>query len=285
MSNRLKLALGVAVLAAGIGPVLGAQASVTLTMRSGDTVPVMLVDLKADGFEVTVRGREQMIGKDQVAMVDFGGRVEVNPAWFRDMTPLDHLVVFKNGDTMLTEWVDVGGTSPLILRVNTGRGEREISSSEVARIYLVKPRAEDQGGRGGRGNNDGAQPSMAGPMPDGSIAVFANQPWSDANINVRTGEFLTFSVSGGVNVAPGPNNRATADGVAARGGAVPRGLPVRSLPMGGLIGRVDNGQPFSIGSAPQPIRMPNDGRLYLGVNDAAFGDNSGWFKVVVRRGR
>ncbi|NQW03282.1 MAG: hypothetical protein HQ485_04580 [Acidobacteria bacterium] len=268
------------VVAAGISTVLAAQASVTLTLRSGDTLPVMLVDLKAGGFEVTVRGGDRMIPKDQVAMVDFGGNVRVDQSWFRDMTALDHLVVFKNGDTLLTEWVDVGGTSPLILRFNTGRGEREISASEVARIYLVRPRDE------GRSNSSGDQPGMAGAMEDGSIAVFANQPWSDGNLMVRTGEFLTFVVSGEIKFGPGQNDVAPADGFA--GGnrrAVIRGLPVPSLPVGGLIGKVQNGQPFSIGSAPRAIRMPGNGRLYLGVNDSSFNDNSGWFKVVVRRGR
>jgi len=118
---------------------VSAQQAVTFTMRNGDNVPVTLVDLKAAGFEVEVRGSARMIPKDQVAMVNFGGNVQVRQSWFNDMTSLDHLVVFKNGDTLLTEWVDVGGRSPLILRVKTNRGERELSSADVARIYLVKP--------------------------------------------------------------------------------------------------------------------------------------------------
>lgn len=120
-------------------PVASAQEAVTFTMRNGDTVGVTLVDLKAAGFEVELRGAARMIPKDQVAMVDFGAKIQVRQAWFNDMTALDHLVVFKNGDTLLTEWVDVGGRSPLILRVKTNRGEREISSADVARIYLAKP--------------------------------------------------------------------------------------------------------------------------------------------------
>lgn len=119
---------------------LSAQQAVTFTMRNGDVVPVTLVDLKTAGFEVEVRGAARMIPKDQVAMVNFGGNVQVRQSWFNDMTALDHLVVFKNGDTLLTEWVDVGGRSPLLLRFKTSRGEREISAADVARIYLAKPR-------------------------------------------------------------------------------------------------------------------------------------------------
>lgn len=282
MTGRMKIFLGTLALTVGVSTVLAAQASVTLTLTSGDTMPVMLVDLKAAGFEVTMRGADRMIPKDQVAMVDFGGNVQVQQSWFRDMTPLDHLVVFKNGDTMLTEWVDVGGTSPLILRFNTGRGEREISANEVARIYLRKPRMEDQPSGGNAGG--GEMPTMAGPMQDGSVAVFANQPWSDAGINVRTGEFLSFDVSRQIRYTTNARSIASADG-ASGGGAMARGLPVAGLPVGGLIGKVDNGKPFSIGSAPQPIRMPGNGRLYLGINDTSFNDNNGWFRVVVRRGR
>lgn len=138
---RLPLLLCAAlVVAVATTTLVSAQQAVTFTLRNGDTVGVTLVDLKASGFEVEVRGAARMIPKDQVAMVDFGGNVQVRQSWFNDMTSLDHLVVFKNGDTLLTEWVDVGGRSPLVLRVKTSRGEREISSADVARIYLAKPR-------------------------------------------------------------------------------------------------------------------------------------------------
>lgn len=138
---RLLLLLSAAlVVAVATTTLVSAQQAVTFTLRNGDTVGVTLVDLKASGFEVEVRGAARMIPKDQVAMVDFGGNVQVRQSWFNDMTSLDHLVVFKNGDTLLTEWVDVGGRSPLVLRVKTSRGEREISSADVARIYLAKPR-------------------------------------------------------------------------------------------------------------------------------------------------
>ncbi len=55
------------------------------------------------------------------------------------------------------------------------------------------------------------------------------------------------------------------------------------MPAGGLIARVDNGAPFPIGSNSQAIVMPVAGRLYVGVNDDNFGDNSGFFAVTVRK--
>ena len=54
-------------------------------------------------------------------------------------------------------------------------------------------------------------------------------------------------------------------------------------PPGGLIGRVGTSAPFPIGSNSQPIVMPADGRLMLGVNDNEPGDNSGAFTVTVTK--
>ena len=51
--------------------------------------------------------------------------------------------------------------------------------------------------------------------------------------------------------------------------------------MGALIGRVGNGQPFSIGNTTNAFDMPDSGRLFLGVNDDHVADNSGNFVVKV----
>ena len=53
------------------------------------------------------------------------------------------------------------------------------------------------------------------------------------------------------------------------------------MPVGGLIGRVGTSAPFPIGSNTQPIVMPADGRLMLGINDNQITDNSGAFTVSV----
>jgi hypothetical protein len=51
-----------------------------------------------------------------------------------------------------------------------------------------------------------------------------------------------------------------------------------------LIGRVGEGGAdlFFIGDDRGPIRMPDSGRLYLGINDDILRDNSGAFRVRVR---
>jgi len=277
--NRMgKILLGAAAMALAVSVVMSAQAPVTMTLRSGETMAVTLVDLGGRGFDVRLNGAERLIPKDQVAMVDFGTTVSVQQGWFNSMTAVDHLVVFKNGDTLIAEWNDVGGTSPLLLRFNTSRGEREIPSSDVARIYLVKP--------GGTSCVlTGVTPERGGMQADGSVAVMAAEAWTNTGLTVRTGEFLRFAVSGDIRFGTGANDIATADGNPAGtvSGGLFRRVPVQSLPVGGLIGKVGNSQAFSIGSAPQPIRMPANGQLMLGINDLTFNDNSGWFRVVITR--
>ncbi len=277
MKRQENILLGVAAaMAVALSVVASAQAPVTLTMRSGETRQVTLVDLKAAGFEVRVNGAEEMIAKDQVAMVDFGGPATVTQAKLQGISSTKHLVVFKNGNTELLNWVDVGGTSPLVLRFDTGDTEREISASDVSRIYLAVP-------ANWTGSVGTAAPRTGGPQPDGSIAVMAADPWTRSGLTVRAGEMLRFAVSGEIHFGNGPDDVGTADGSAAGRGVIARNLPVRTLPIGGLIGRVDNGPAFSIGTAPQPIRMPANGQLFLGINDVAFNDNAGAFRVVITR--
>src|SRR5829696_2293050 len=102
MNRHVKVFAGVIAMALAIGTVMSAQAPVTITLRSGEVRTATLVDLGARGFEINVNGAQQWIPKDQVAVVDFGGNVNPQASWFNGMTT--NLVVFKNGDTLLTEW-------------------------------------------------------------------------------------------------------------------------------------------------------------------------------------
>ena len=274
MSRQIKFFAGIIAMALAVGAVMSAQVPATVTLRSGETLAVTMMDLGGAGFQVSVNGAERIIPKDQVAVVDFGGNVNPQASWFNGMSK--HLVVFKNGEILHTEWVDIGGAQPLILRVNNGSGERELTTNEVARIYLVAPAGS---------GTVGTPVTGGGVQADGSVAVNAADPWTNSGINVRTGEMLRFSTSREIRVGTGANDIATSDGNTnvSTNTSMFRRLPVPGLPVGALIGRVGNGRAFSIGSGPQPIRMPANGTLFLGINDLTFNDNSGWFRVVVSR--
>ncbi len=64
-----------------------------------------------------------------------------------------------------------------------------------------------------------------------------------------------------------------------------RTFPVPDMYVGALIGKVGNGRAFPIGSGPQPIVMPDNGELFLGVNDSVYQDNAGGFRVLIQRPR
>jgi hypothetical protein len=87
---------------------------------------------------------------------------------------------------------------------------------------------------------------------------------------------VAFSASGDIMVAPGVSSGA--GGTPALSSAQ---YPVRTAPAGALIAKVGNSAPFVIGSNNQPINMPADGRLMLGINDDGFGDNTGSFSVTI----
>jgi len=60
------------------------------------------------------------------------------------------------------------------------------------------------------------------------------------------------------------------------------GAPLPGNLAGALIAKVGNSPPFPIGNNTEPIAMPADGQLYLGINDDEVSDNRGEFVVTVQ---
>jgi Ca2+-binding EF-hand superfamily protein len=122
------------------------------------------------------------------------------------------------------------------------------------------------------------------PQPPRTVMVSARQQWTDTGLDVRVGDRITVSPSGIIRYAPSQGDRVDPAGGANNATA---GAPRPDLPIGALIGRVGNGQPFLIGRGLEAMRIAADGRLYLGTNDDILSDNDGQFRAVVtvtRRG-
>ena len=94
-------------------------------------------------------------------------------------------VVLRNGQTIDGSLYDIGGTSPLRLTIRTSNGEREMSSSEVARIVISRPE--------NRGRDLGHHRRSPTPrrLP-GAITVQANQPWTSTGITVKKGQRINL---------------------------------------------------------------------------------------------
>jgi hypothetical protein len=250
-----------------------AQASATLVLRSGERVSGDLLDHGGVGFTVRVNGQERQITESDVISVEFTNANLTDDIRTR-LTAGKQLVVLRNGEVIEGRLYDIGGTTPLNLTVDTSTGRRSFTSNEVARIYYAAP--PDMAAA----TSDSAAGQATTTLPPGAIRVEANIPWNNTGIIVRRGDRVSFSTTGQINFSQAADSTASPDG-----GAQVRGnqLPIPAMGVGGLIARVGNSAPFPVGSNSQPIEMPADGPLMLGVNDNLHGDNSGFFAVVITR--
>jgi hypothetical protein len=114
---------------------------------------------------------------------------------------------------------------------------------------------------------------------DRMITVPARQAWTDTGIDVKTGDVVRFAAEGTVLRGPGQE-----DGPAGEmNSPMNDRRPVPARPAGALIGRIGTSPSdvFFIGGDRGSFRVRTSGRLYLGVNDNYYADNSGSFEVRV----
>jgi hypothetical protein len=266
------------VLLLSLGALLPAQPSVTLILRSGETLNAQLVDLGGVGFTVRVNGSERRIPKGDVAVIDFGGGAAAQPGEVDNLGGR-HLLQLRDGSVVRGELDDIGGIQPLRLTFRGDGGNRDYSSNDVRRIYLAKPPPP----AAPVPPSAPAPPAPTAPFAGGqAFRVSANQRWTTTNITVRRGQSVQFSATGEVELAVGGAVRSGPGGTSNRDS----GAPLPGTPTGTLIGRVDPGRqriaanPFVIGAGGSVV-MPNDGVLTLGVNDGELSDNRGAFEVQV----
>jgi hypothetical protein len=126
-----------------------------------------------------------------------------------------------------------------------------------------------------------AAPLTAQSAPRGarSVVVPSNVAWTNTLLKVRRGQWLRFEPRGEIRLSFNGNDVAVAAGT--KSGRKTEKAPIPSVYWGALIGRVNNGKPFSIGDTTQSFQMPANGTLYLGVNDDYVADNSGNYVVKV----
>jgi hypothetical protein len=253
-----------------IGTAAVAQENATLTLKSGEQVTGQLVDLGGVGFTVRVNGQDRQIPQNDVAVIDFtGGSIDWNN--FNGSTQ----VVLRNGQTIDGQLYDISGTTPLKLTIKTSTGDRELSSTEVARIVLARPSTASAVATTGMQSTQ----STIG-ANGGTITVPGNQQWVPTGLAVRKGDQLTITASGEVQLSADSGDVANPSGSTKARYA--QNAPLPTTLAGALIGRIGNGKPFGIGSNAT-FSAPDTGQLFLGVNDDGMGDNQGAFQVTVQR--
>src|SRR6187402_1235539 len=170
-----------------------AQTSATLTLRSGERVNGDLVDLGGVGYTIRVNGSERQVAQNDVAIIDFAGGTMSDADWAKFTG--SSLIVLRNGQTIDGSLYDIGGTNPLRLTLKTSSGDREISSTEVARIVMARP---NNVATATATSGAGAAAVADTPAVSGAVTVRANQPWTSTGISVRKGQRVIFNTTGDV---------------------------------------------------------------------------------------
>jgi len=178
-------------------------------------------------------------------------------------------LVLRNGTRVEGQLLSVrNGVIEFEERRGLGRARRvEFDRADVVRIEFDTPRGNV--GSGGRPFG----------MRERTAIVNANAPWTDTSVDVRAGQTIYFEATG--EIRWGRDRRDGPEGENNSPRNPKRPMPNRSA--AGLIGKIgrDSADYFFIGAEQGPIRVRTTGRLYLGVNDDFFNDNSGTFRVVV----
>jgi len=271
MQKRTWLA-AICLIALALGVAVSAQQSATLVLRSGERVSGELVDMGAD-FTMRVNGQTRHYPINDVWVIDFMGGGQGLPNTELSAIPASgHLTILRGGESFTGRLADIAG-APMQLVFSTDQGERRINASSVGRVYLDRPSPSAAVA------TTGISQSASG-VDQRTITVPATQPWVDTGLNVRQGETIFFSASGQTQF--GPNAEHTAGPAGSTTGLIERRATIPTALAGALIGRIGNGRPFGIGDQAS-IQMPATGRLFLGINDVNFKDNSGSFAVTISR--
>ena len=277
MRKAFLIPLLVGILALGAAQAFAQSATVVL--RNGDRVQAEVRDM-GQNFMLRVNGQPRQVPIGDVVLIDFTGNGRDIPIEeLRRAHAASGYVVMRNGETFNASLRDLMG-DPLIAAFSNGR---KANLSEVSRVYF------------GSVSNVAGFPNLSEGQPSGqpgtatsgsgapgnarSVVVASNVPWTNSGFNVRAGERLRFDASGEIRLSFNGEDMARPSGTSSNRTADK--APVPSSPVGTLIGRIGNGQPFVIGATADVVDMPEGGRLFLGVNDDHHADNSGNFVVRV----
>ena len=268
----------------GILALSAAQAfaqSATVVLRSGERVQAEVMDL-GRALNLRVNGAPRSVPVGDVVLLDFGGDGRnISTEELTKANAAGAYVIMRNGEEFNASLRDLMG-KPLVALFSNGR---RANLSDVARIYMSS--VSNVAGFPNLSTGTSGTPTPL-PAPDRpsqapprarSVVVPSNVQWTNTGVNVSRGQSVRFEPSGEIRLS------FNGDDIARPAGALSNrhagNAPIPTIPVGALIGRVNNGQPFSIGDPTQAFQMPENGRLFLGVNDDHVADNSGNYVVRI----
>ena len=280
MRKQFRIPVLVGILA--LGAVEAFAQSAAVVMRNGERVQADVMDMGAN-VSLRVNGQPRQVPIGDVVLFDFAG--DGRNVALEEISKVNSAnggyVVMRNGEQFNASLKDLIG-KPLIAVFTNGR---RANLSDVARIYTGSvanvPGFPTQSAAAQPAPIPQAPNQPGAPANARSVVVPSNVQWTYSGLGVARGQVLRFEPSGEIRLSTNGDDISRAGG--AMSGRRADRAPIPSIPVGALIARVGNGQPFPIGDLTNPIDMPDDGRLFFGVNDDHVQDNSGNYVVKIWR--
>ncbi|MFN2506666.1 MAG: toll/interleukin-1 receptor domain-containing protein [Acidimicrobiales bacterium] len=137
----------------------------------------------------------------------------------------------------------------------------------------------------GGGDDTGGEPEGGGAYGETHVEIIvpARRVWTDTGLDVKAGTQLDVVATGEISSSVTEGDRLSPDGVpdTADDNSYDTNL-LHSSNHASLIGSVgEDGEPFAVGSGISVI-LEEEGRLFLGINDAEACNNAGEFQVTIR---
>lgn len=276
---------GLAFVALFTGALAFAAEQATFVLRSGERKSGTVVFHGSQGNNLIDNNVNLLIGSDEqtfpisnVAVIEFSGGTPPTSE-LQQIPASGNLLALRSGSVEQGQFVNIVNGETVQWRKADG-SMSDYPIAQVSRIYLAPDAGRIAYNYSGPTTTGAVATSGTLASAPGTVTVSANTPWTDTGVTVKKGDRVSFQASGQIQYAAGGSSPAGPDG---NGAATNASFPVAVMPVGGLIGKVGASAPFPIGANTQPITMPADGRLMLGINDTQFTDNSGSFSVIVTK--
>jgi hypothetical protein len=237
---------------------------------------------------VVSRGDRIRVGAS--GSIFLAGRTPTGPAGLKESRDPNAPMPDQNAGALLASIGQDQNSPPIFVGQS-----REFIADRDGPLYFTVNHGETRNARGAFRVNVAVERNASGNagidtgQPSGQqqrekiITVSANQPWTDTEIDVTPNMTFEFIAEGQIEIGNG--NASTADGTR---NAATTSLPLESAAAGALIGKIrlrDGGDSnfIFIGSRNSAQTDPGEyGRLFLGINDDYYRDNSGSFRVTIR---
>jgi len=172
-----------------------------------------------------------------------------------------------------------------VLYFTVNHGETRDARGSFLVNVIIDRRVGEPGGGSRQGGGSRPDGRSAGEGREKTITVNANQPWIDTGIDVEPN--MTFTITAEGTIELDSRNRSDPNGNRSVNNSTSN-YPMNDVGVGAWSGKIryrdgrDSNFVF-IGSRGEPTSEPNEyGRLFLGINDDYFRDNTGSYRVTIR---